>query len=645
MISILMIAALPYVAGLVGYDCGGQSLNITTLSLLDMEDCITDNIEPVKRDVFVQLMQTSDYDHTTVIQCKVEIDRNIHYCGMHSHVSAVSGGKREYIEELGSHGCRHAHDTGTMTIGTAVLDRLIRNTTNSRSVTLAGHITNDGRCSGTQYSDGYGTWDGVVVQASIKVTLKSFETPIKRTTGRIMLPSGAQCNVNDGYCIDSEGAESYWSPLPLDSCHFDRYDILYEGPAVKLIPKENQTTPVVYTVETRGTTFALSKVAETDICGYKLAQTEHPKLFILETSKEKTFKSRSRITVDNLDIFTYVNSKFIYVEKHVKTQLTQLYKDLIEQKCAVEKQVLQNALSLASIAPDEMAFRIMKGPGYTAVTSGEVIHLIKCVPVECKIRHTEECYAELPVSYNNQSYFLLPRSHILTTLGTTRECSSLLPAMYRIHGGWFRITPKPLESIPPPRLQPLSRPTWHYVSPSTLASSGIYSDDDLERLKSHIMFPVEKPSMLNTIARGAMGENIPEGSISMYNLLDEASLNKIAESAGAKLWKGFITFGSASAGVLAIILLARLAKLIIDTIIHGYALHTVYGWSIHLLGAIWSSVTHLLLHLEGRREKDPTAPTEEDPEKPLSTTEEPKPGPSDTTQYGYSKLRKYLEEV
>jgi len=35
-------------------------------------------------------------------------------------------------------------------------------------------------------------------------------------------------------------------------------------------------------------------------------------------------------------------------------------------------------------------------------------------------------------------------------------------------------------------------------------------------------------------------------------------------------------------------------RLIIDIIVHEYALHIVYGWSIHLLGALWSSVANLL---------------------------------------------------
>ncbi|XP_025985770.2 uncharacterized protein LOC113002854 [Solenopsis invicta] len=168
------------------------------------------------------------------------------------------------------------------------------------------------------------------------------------------------------------------------------------------------------------------------------------------------------------------------------------------------------------------------------------------------------------------------------------------------------------------------------------------------------MFPVEKPSMLNTIARGALGEIIPSGSISMINLLDEDSLNKIAESAGAKAWKGFVTFGSASAGVLAIFIIIRVVKLIIDTLIHGYALHSVYGWSMHLLGAVWSSVTHLLIHLGREPKSGPSAP-EDAPPQTSSSTEAHPPNPKTLSErvrsetntnptYTYSELRRYVKD-
>ncbi|XP_025267137.1 uncharacterized protein LOC112638869 [Camponotus floridanus] len=115
--------------------------------------------------------------------------------------------------------------------------------------------------------------------------------------------------------------------------------------------------------------------------------------------------------------------------------------------------------------------------------------------------------------------------------------------------------------------------------------------------------PCEKPALLNAIARGLTGHSMNTEGISVYNLLDENSLNKIVESTASRIWKGFINFGSATAGIVGIFMIIRLVKLAIDTIIHGYALHTVYGCSIHLFGALWSSLANLLLHLARDSEK------------------------------------------
>jgi len=74
-----------------------------------------------------------------------------------------------------------------------------------------------------------------------------------------------------------------------------------------------------------------------------MTQTEHSKLFILETQQGRTFKTRSKISVNNLDISAYINSKFVYIENvHIKPQLTKLYINIKEQKCALEKQIFQN---------------------------------------------------------------------------------------------------------------------------------------------------------------------------------------------------------------------------------------------------------------------------------------------------------------
>jgi len=159
----------------------------------------------------------------------------------------------------------------------------------------------------------------------------------------------------------------------------------------------------------------------------------------------------------------------------------------------------------------------------------------------------------------------------------------------------------PMPSMTSPReIKPLTKLSWKYLSPKSLVSSGIYSQGDLDELRDYIMFPAEKSAVLYTIARGFTGQSIPSDTVSLKNLLDENSLNKIYNSALSKIWNGFTVFGTATAGVLGIFMIFKLIKIIFDTLIHGYALHTAYGCSIHLLGAIWSSFTHLLLYLANK---------------------------------------------
>lgn len=93
--------------------------------------------------------------------------------------------------------------------------------------------------------------------------------------------------------------------------------------------------------------------------------------------------------------------------------------------------------------------------------------------------------------------------------------------MYKIEGTWYRFTPGPIENLPPEVIKPNTQPLWRYLTPGKLATSGIYSEADIEELRDHIVFPAERPALLNTIARGISGQQIPDGSISMYNPLDE----------------------------------------------------------------------------------------------------------------------------
>jgi len=115
-----------------------------------------DDIEPLEENIYIQLLQLSDFDHVQITQCKLVIDRTVYYCGMHSHVSVVHNGRNEYMHELGEAGYSRLHRTDTISIGAAIIDQIETNQTSYYSITLAGSLTADGKCSGTQYTDGYG---------------------------------------------------------------------------------------------------------------------------------------------------------------------------------------------------------------------------------------------------------------------------------------------------------------------------------------------------------------------------------------------------------------------------------------------------------------------------------------------------------
>lgn len=594
--------------GIIGYDCGAPTANLTTLSLIDIEECDVPLLQVNSTQVFLQLLQIDEFKSLKVIQCKVEIDRIIKKCGMFSHTMDVHNGKYAYVHEISQGACQRLHTYGSFELAGTLITGLKSNETATRPIVLAGHVDNDGRCSGGAYSDPYGTWGDVIVLSTVKITLQDYTAKVRLNANRVQLRSGVTCELNAGHCTDIEGGNTFWNPAPSDTCKLSDYSSLYRGTVDKIVDYTRDPPQITYSLNSQDTVFALTKTGEYTTCGYKLIRTEHPKLVIFENQPEvKVFQNHGRTS--SFDLFTYVNSKFVYVEKHVRSQINQLYRNILLQQCNLEYRLLQNALAIASRSPDIFAYHFMKGPGYMALLSGEVIHIVKCVPVEVKIAQTSECYEQLPVIRENTTYFLTPQTHILLRQGTQITCNALAPSMYQLGGAWYRFLPKPVEAIPPTIMKPLTKPTWKYVSPGALATSGIYTQNDLDELRDHIMFPAERPAVLNTVVRGVMGQSTIMQGGSIANLVDEASIHRIVASTWQRFWGKFLIFGNISAGLIGIYLCVRTIKLILDTLVHGYALHSVYGWSVYLLGAIWDSLTQLLLHLGSKKPRKTNTPS------------------------------------
>ncbi|KAH0535129.1 hypothetical protein KQX54_013919 [Cotesia glomerata] len=185
--AIILLVFLPLFQGLVGYDCGGSSMNTSTLSLLGVGECKIENTPPQSETVNIYLLQPAEIIQVHVMECT--------HCGT--------------------------------------------------------------------FSDEYGTRSGVVVDATLEITLTEYETALNTKTNEVMLRSGTRFNAEKLTCVTSDGMSAFWSEVPKDLCLM-KYAQLYHGPATKLVGQNESLD--VYSLTTEDITFALVQRGWMDVC-------------------------------------------------------------------------------------------------------------------------------------------------------------------------------------------------------------------------------------------------------------------------------------------------------------------------------------------------------------------------------------------
>ena len=231
----------------------------------------------------------------------------------------------------------------------------------------------------------------------------------------------------------------------------------------------------------------------------------HPKLMIIDDKQGQFFSKVSKLAVQNMNIFSYVNTKIVYLEKHFRKQIVSLYNNVMMDQCNLYNDLLRSQLALQTNKPGDFAYLYMRQPGFISFRSGETVRIAKCLPVEVIYRKSENCYEELTVSRENNSLYMTPVTKILVSKGNKINCNQYIAPMYHLNNVWMEFTPQASKAIPPQTFHQEQISNWTYEAPENLASAGIYSAEDIQQFQENIMFPMEKPAIINTIAREATG--------------------------------------------------------------------------------------------------------------------------------------------
>ncbi|APG78701.1 putative glycoprotein [Hubei odonate virus 11] len=598
------------ISGLIGFDCKHKDVEYSAVSVKQVAEC--DEVKPAvhQSKMNIQLLQKRRLSKVPYISCYTHANILITHCGMHSHASVVAGGLSQRIEQYTSETCRRAFATKTVILFGTPIDINSFNTTITGSIIPYGSvINNDASCIGTSFAYNGNHYRASVMQVSYEIILKTGYGTYDSETGIFNTGLGSYGDYKEGVLLDRNFGYVFWKTSDNEDCSSSTsYLVLYEGPAEKLVSERDNRSIIV--VEQQSTTFSLQLREPTLLCSQHAFNTEHDQLKIITSNNRMFFFKRIADSLD-INLSTYINAKFVYVERHLRANIETLYEDVMKFRCRVTRQTLTNLLSLASIDEDEFAYAYMGRPGYTSVKRGEVAYLIKCVPTYITLQSSTRCYNDVVISHNNKTKFLASKTNIIQDFSEEVECSQLTPVLYELQGKWYNVYPSPIAVPDPIVLNPNREREWEYKSPNHLSKSGIYSQESIESWQQSLMLASSQSALTKIITSKFIGKDIDSQGSSIHTYIDEDIMAHITTNFFVKAWGVFSNFGQIMSGLLGFIIIGKLFKLVVDSIMNGIALYRVYGFSIALMGCIWDNVAHLLISFR-KKDKKPTAPSKED---------------------------------
>jgi len=596
-IILIIITTIPFTESeFIAYDCDGPVQNVTSFDSLEVDNCdfpVPSKTQQVPR---IQLLQRIDTYPVHFKSCFISVDYLITRCSVFEDAQSVEGGYFSDVVELGNARCWEIHQKRSYTfpLGGIVTD-LQMNETTLVSHTVAGSLDRFGNCKGMNFKSNKGEWENAIVQAKYKIYLSEGTAIANSKDNTLILPSGTKMKLSDNYGVDTFKGETVWSNNHYN-CEEQDFVVLFDGPASLVTSITNDNSSIyTYIVETDKIVFALKQIKKTFACEIPVIQTEHMQLLILTDAMFlNNFQTKS-ISPQNTDLIAYVNTKFVYIENFFKSTITTLYNDLLQKQCTLERQLLQQRLTLASNNLPEFAYIMGGGPGFTAIKHAEIIYLIKCKKVKVEVTKTDSCYNELPVLYNNHTFYMAPKTHTLQKYGTQINCNSMYPPAFNLDGNWYGFFPNVQEIKTPPKLKPNTAWTWAYKNLDFLMNSGLYTKDTMKAFQQHIIYPQEVDAVKNNLVRQTMGYDTVNQGIQFKYLIDEHTLGKMVEDKLFKLWGWFTTVGTFVSGLMGIFFVAKLIVTTIDAGINIHFLYKTFGWSTKLLGGFFSSITHKLI--------------------------------------------------
>ena len=567
------------------YDCGirrHNNIDIATYSLLDAGECKLNPNKVNVTEVNGQIVQKAKIRSIMVFQCKIKLHRTVQRCSLFGYLEPVENGVQQYLLEISRDQCKKLHETGIFIYSSnKIISDVKVNASTTRSIYLAGDAI-DNSCNVGSFSDRFGSYSKVLVQGIFTITLMSYNAKLDAENKILNLVSGLNCEFDKMSCLDSMNGLTIWERITNENCYSEKLELVYEGKISMVNESNNNNTKITYFIDNDSYLISLEHKGYIEVCYNKFIRTQSAETYILVDVKN--FLKFSQVVVDyNI----YFANKLTVVYKTLDSQIKDTYIQNGKENCENQLSIIKKKLLLAETDPEQFAYDLM-GPGHMAQLGGNVIHIIKCQPVEVLINpNPNSCTNEIPILYHNEPMFISSKSRIIIKHARKMPCNRLFPVKFRINGLWIKFTPKLRYAKTPKTLGPKPRENSNPTEIQDLEGRGIYSKEDIDNYQKSINFPIERTIILDNTAKEVINIKDKDSDDNFIETYLKRNINKY--------WEEYKDFGSISAAICATIAIILLIGWVINTTMNALQIKNIVGCSTKLGAALFSSATNQIL--------------------------------------------------
>ena len=504
---------------LEAYDCASPT-NIRDLQFRRAEHC--DEHDPVQhsRKAKFTVVHEETIQKTAAVACKVELTRQLFYCGTYDHITEYVGPTGEsghgmsvkvsadlcaYMAEFGtvSHHQLFGFDTertNNFTIHLNAPGKTTHKYFDLGSVYMYyGHMHCEGDSatlprSGMNIDSGVGyneltitimkdeeiRYDRSVPPTADPQQAASNPAMTTRQTG-LALPMG--CSYESGSC-EVEGYTIKWKPNT-KWCPMAR-GLTFKG--VLMHNRENKT--VVASTDGSLVRFVLGN--PTPKCGQLVYQTNYPEVYLSEGPFETNRE------VNSLEVFTYtfVANRDDRLYHDLRRYMAQEFQAILKQEC-LQRYRQQHALAyMAGAQPSLIPWTFSNGT--FATVSGETVYYYDCqrTTVYPLLQAQDVCHEDLAVyvptnKTAGRTMYLERLTRRLSDTKIEKPCEEVFAAKWQsTTGQWFTSQGKVMITSAPGKKAPL-KPHWDVedrIPDQDYSKGGIYSRSQMMRMQRLLAF-------------------------------------------------------------------------------------------------------------------------------------------------------------